>query len=85
MGCDVHATDSNGFTPLHVAAKNDQMNCAEALIVEFNADVNVRANNGATPLYLAASRGCANTIRGLARLLADPNALGRLQSTAAAV
>jgi hypothetical protein len=65
------------MTPLHVAAANNQMGCAEALVLEFGAAVDARAGNGATPLFLAASRGHAEVVRRLAGLRGDPNAAGK--------
>jgi ankyrin repeat protein len=51
----VFSKDIDGFTPLHIAAKNGHRNVAELLLAE-GADVNSRENFGETPLHLAGMR-----------------------------
>ena len=48
----IDETDSNGTTPLHVAARNDQ-EAAVSLLLSAKADVNKTDDFGRTPLYYA--------------------------------
>lgn len=48
----------NGYTPLHIAAKKNQMNIARALL-EYGAETNVLSKQGVSPLHLAAQEGHA--------------------------
>jgi hypothetical protein len=52
----VHTKDTNGWTPLHEAARTGNLNVLE-LLLQRGADVNERTgeySNGASPLYFAA-------------------------------
>ena len=56
QGADVKATDRNGDTALHYAARNDDKNGAKILcdmLIEFGADANAVNNNGKTALDIA--------------------------------
>ena len=53
---DVNQTNTDGETPLHVAAHEGQLDLAQ-LLIEKGAEVNERMNNGRTPLHIAAQQG----------------------------
>ena len=66
---DVRVCDGEGYTPLHVAARNGLLELAQTLL-ERNADVNCQNNHGSTPLLLASEYGYLDVVR----LLLDHNA-----------
>ena len=51
-----HATAKNGYTPLHIAAKKNQMDIATTLL-KFGAKANAESKAGFTPLHLASQEG----------------------------
>jgi hypothetical protein len=71
-GCNPNTRDSDGWTPLHWAAKEGYVNVAR-LLLERGADLNARDNNGATPLHVAALYGRANVVKLLLEEGANPN------------
>ena len=52
-GADVNIGGENGYTPLHVAVRNDSLGMAR-LLIDLGAEVEAKDNNGHTPLYFAA-------------------------------
>lgn len=52
-GANVHATDRQGNTPLHWAAKNNHTESAQSLLLAGSC-IDTPNNNGDTPLHLAA-------------------------------
>lgn len=58
-GANIHAKTSDGWQPLHSAARWNQAKTA-AILIQNGADVNAQSNGGQTPLMLAASNkeGC---------------------------
>lgn len=46
----------NGYTPLHIAAKKNQMEITTTLL-EYGASTNTVTRQGITPLHLAAQEG----------------------------
>lgn len=46
----------NGYTPLHIAAKKNQMDIA-TMLLEYGAKPNAESKNGFTPLHLASQEG----------------------------
>lgn len=46
----------NGYTPLHIAAKKNQMEIATTLL-EYGAETNALTKQGVTPLHLASQEG----------------------------
>lgn len=49
-------SSQNGYTPLHIAAKKNQMEIATTLL-EYGADTNAATRQGISPLHLAAQEG----------------------------
>ena len=68
----VGTTDGYGMTPLHWAARDGAMECAE-LLVEEGAAVNALNKAQRTPLQLAAEQDRSDMVRFLARHGADLN------------
>ena len=69
----VFSQDSDGQTPLHLAAWNDQRELAELLLVT-KADVNAKDKFGQTPLHLAADMGHKDVAELLLASQAEVNA-----------
>jgi len=69
---DARVNDPDGTTPLHWAARHDDLKTAEALI-QAGADVNAANRYGMTPINLAATSGSAAMIRLLLDAGVDPN------------
>lgn len=49
---NVHSQDNNGWTPLHHAAENNQVDLIN-LLIEFESNIDCRAKNTDTPLHVA--------------------------------
>ena len=60
----VNCTNSDGFTPLHLAANEGHAPLIEILI-KFGAIVDGRTNNFRTPLHIACLRGNLGVIQAL--------------------
>ncbi|MBC6439818.1 MAG: ankyrin repeat domain-containing protein [Rhodospirillales bacterium] len=69
-GADIRARDEDGWTPLHVAARDGTAESVQALI-DAGADTEARTDNGATPLHVAAGHGTAETVKALIDAGAD--------------
>ncbi|XP_049855291.1 ankyrin repeat domain-containing protein 50-like [Schistocerca gregaria] len=54
--------DTEGTTPLHVAATN-RRGAVVRVLVDAGADIDCKTGNGRTPLHAAASVGAADTVR----------------------
>ena len=54
--------DENGFTPLHISAKLQQVESAKALL-EVKAKISATDNEGMTPLHIASASGCATLVK----------------------
>lgn len=52
-------TNQNGYTPLHIAAKKNQMEIATVLL-RYGAETNILTKQGVTPLHLASQEGHAD-------------------------
>lgn len=51
----------NGYTPLHIAARQNQMEVASSLL-QYGASANAESTQGVTPLHLAAQEGHADMV-----------------------
>jgi ankyrin repeat protein/beta-lactamase regulating signal transducer with metallopeptidase domain len=69
----IFSKDSDGKTPLHVAALMGRRGVAEWLLAN-KADANAKNNNGETPLYVAAIEGYKDIVEVLLVNKADVNA-----------
>ena len=76
QGQDVDTADPQGFTALHVAAQQHELEMMRELL-RAGADVNARNIYGNTPLWVAvfASKGQGDAIQLLLAAGADPDAL----------
>jgi len=79
-GGDVNAVDRFGWTPLHKAAWEGSVGVAEVLI-KHGGKLDARAGDGDMPLHLAVFRGKFQMAELLLSKGADPNAVGRGEST----
>lgn len=72
-GASVNAEDSSGYTALHYAVRNAQLQLCEMLLQQ-GANVNARTRYGqATALHRAAMHGRIDIVELLLRYGADPN------------
>lgn len=55
-GTSLFLCTQNGYTPLHIAAKKNQMEITTTLL-EYGASTNTVTRQGITPLHLAAQEG----------------------------
>jgi len=69
----VNCTNSDGFTPLHLAASEGHGPLIEILI-KFGAQADARTNNFRTPLHIACLRGNLSVLQALVQHSADINA-----------
>ena len=65
--------DAGGWTPLHFAARNNEVSVVLAL-VKVGADPNARDERGRTPLHFAAFKSNDAVVSALVEAGADPNA-----------
>lgn len=72
-GADVNLRDSNGYAPLHSAARNRNGPIVE-LLAKNKADVNAPDSGGFTPIFYAAARNHVPTIDTLVKLGANVDA-----------
>ena len=68
-----HAAAKNGYTPLHITAKKNQLEIAASLL-EYGAKTDAESKAGFTPLHLAAQEGHVDITNLLLKNGADPNA-----------
>lgn len=62
----------NGYTPLHIAAKQNQLEVAGSLL-QYGASANAESAQGVTPLHLAAQEGHADMVALLISKQANSN------------
>jgi uncharacterized protein len=70
-GANVNARQHGGYTPLHEAAGNGNLDLAELLLAR-GADVNALTDDGKSPLALAAEQGHAEIVALLGERGAEP-------------
>jgi ankyrin repeat protein len=73
-GAHVSAVKTDGYTPLHMAAKYGHASVVTHLVKTAGADVNASSNTGITPLLLATYGGHAAAVAALVAGGADPAA-----------
>ena len=73
-----HAAAKNGYTPLHITAKKNQLEIAASLL-EYGAKTDAESKAGFTPLHLAAQEGHVDITNLLLKNGADPNARYEIQ------
>lgn len=56
QGAEINATDKNGWTPLHCAARAGYLDVVK-LLVESGASPKSETNLGSAPIWFAASEG----------------------------
>lgn len=71
-GASPHETAKNGHTPLHIAARKNQMDIATTLL-EFGAKADAESKAGFTPLHLSAQDGHIDMTNLLIEHQAQPN------------
>jgi hypothetical protein len=69
-GAPIEVRDTNGFCPIHIAARNNDYESTMVLI-NFGADLNVVTISGITPLYMAKAAGANQVVE----LLESQNAV----------
>lgn len=71
LGCSVNATDSNGFTALHVAVSHQFVDIVQLLLTN-RANVNAVSNNGRqTPLHVSCQQSSVEIVATLVTFGAD--------------
>lgn len=61
----------NGFTPLHIAAKKNQVNIT-TLLLDHGVEADMTTKHGVSPLHLAAKEGHVETVAQLLEHGASP-------------
>ena len=72
-GANLEASDSEGYRPLHFAARSKSVELV-SLLVQARVNVNATGNGGVTALHLAGRRGAADCIEVLLAAGADIDA-----------
>lgn len=61
-GVDINYPDEQGFTPLHLAVRENQLEIARLLLTVPHININQVSNTGWTPLHMAARQGHADIL-----------------------
>lgn len=69
----------NGYTPLHIAAKKNQMDIGTTLL-EYGADTNAVTRQGISPIHLAAQEGSVDLVSLLLAKNANVNVCNKVKS-----
>lgn len=69
-GADVHATTSQGYTPLYTASARGHVRIVQVLL-DRGANINVESNAGSTPFYVACEQGHVDVVKVLIERSAD--------------
>lgn len=69
----------NGYTPLHIAAKKNQMDIGTTLL-EYGADTNAVTRQGISPIHLAAQEGSVDLVSLLLAKNANVNMCNKVES-----
>lgn len=69
-GADVNKLDSEGYAPIHIAARNKRAEIISALIA-YKADINLKDRDGYTALHHAVLRNSPEAIKALGQRGAD--------------
>lgn len=68
----------NGYTPLHIAAKKNQMDIGTTLL-EYGADTNAVTRQGISPIHLAAQEGSVDLVSLLLAKNANVNVCNKVR------
>lgn len=71
----------NGYTPLHIAAKKNQMDIGTTLL-EYGADTNAVTRQGISPIHLAAQEGSVDLVSLLLAKHANVNVCNKVRARA---
>jgi hypothetical protein len=74
-GAPINNVDTNGFSALHIAAKQNYFECALVLI-NCGANINAATVSGVTPLYMAVASRSSE----VEKLLREQNALMQIET-----
>lgn len=92
LGCEQYSLHSkpfyfsgrpqNGYTPLHIAAKKNQMEIGTTLL-EYGADTNAVTRQGISPIHLAAQEGSVDLVSLLLAKNANVNVCNKVPADVA--
>lgn len=76
--CPSFRLPQNGYTPLHIAAKKNQMDIGTTLL-EYGADTNAVTRQGISPIHLAAQEGSVDLVSLLLAKHANVNVCNKVE------
>ena len=77
--------DTTGDYLVHIAARNGDVACLSALVVQAKADVNVRNNDGQTPLHICCKAGDEVMVKLLNSFKANPDVIDKKERTSVSI
>ncbi|MEQ2167294.1 hypothetical protein GOODEAATRI_002646 [Goodea atripinnis] len=80
LNFDFPFLSQNGYTPLHIAAKKNQMDIGTTLL-EYGADTNAATRQGISPIHLAAQEGSVDLVSLLLAKNANVNVCNKMGYT----